>query len=142
MKLIIITLTMIFIGFGASAKTMSLGQLYKDCKIYQRNGFTLKKLQELDIYKSILCVSTFKTMINEGGFLCEGLKQEHKLEPNSKSLLFVAIMRANSIPIDVSQAIMTFINYAEKHPKRWDEPYQFFRNEFMSAEYPCDLKKP
>ena len=142
MKLLITTLTMIFISYGTNAKSITLGELYKQCKIYQNNGFTFKKLEGMDMFQSILCVKTFNTLFNEGEYLCVALKNEHQRKPNSKSLSNIAKMRANSSPKDTSQGIMTFINYAEKHPKRWDKAYQFFRHEFMSYEYPCDYKKP
>ena len=42
MKLLITTLTMVFISFGANALTIE--ELYKDCKPYQNSGFEFKKL--------------------------------------------------------------------------------------------------
>ena len=137
MKFFFILLSLITISFVANAKTDTVGELYEQCKIFQNNGFNLKNLDTINAVKSGVCHTRMQTMLNEGQALCAVLRG---LKENSKDLLsleVVAKMRANLGVKSVSQAILIFINFAEKNPKTWNNSYQKYRQEFLSNELPC-----
>ena len=141
MKLLITTLTMIFISFGASAKVNTIGELYKDCKIYQNNGFELTGLDQVGIFRSTKCAIRFNTMLFEGQYLCIALNALYKQNIDQNALNLIAKMRANSGVKNIDQAIMTFINFAEKNPEKWDSDYQLYRDLYLGEKFPCNYKK-
>ena len=140
-KLIILSLTMIFISFGANAKGNTIGQLYKDCKIFQNNGFELTGLDQVGIFRSTICATRFNTMLFEGQYLCIALNVLYKKNIDQNALNSIAKMRANSGVKNIAQAVMTFINFAEKNPEKWDSDYQLYRDLYLGIKFPCNYKK-
>ena len=76
MKLLITTLTMIFISFEVSA--FSVEDLYKRCKPFQNNGFAFDNLSEDQMQKGLMCLSYIKALIDLGGKNCMYLKSAAK----------------------------------------------------------------
>ena len=64
MKLLITSLTMIFISFGANALTIE--QLYKKCKPYQNNGFEFDNLSPGQIHNAVACLSYIAGLTGRG----------------------------------------------------------------------------
>lgn len=141
-KLFILSLTMIFMSFGANAKFMTTGEVYKECKKFQNNGFNIKnKNNAMDIATGFSCLLRFKTMVEEGDILCLNLKLIYKREGEIPYLRILA-RRANSLITDINQSIMSFINFAEQNPNKWDRWYQQDRYEYFGKNFPCNYKKP
>lgn len=141
MKLLITTLAMIFISFGANAKENTIGQLYKDCKIFQNNGFELTGLDQVGIFRSTICATRFNTMLFEGQYLCIALNALYLKNVDPNVLSYIAKLRANTGVEDANQAIMTFINFAEKNPDKWNTDYQLLRDLYLGDKFPCNYKK-
>ena len=140
-KLIFLSLTMIFISFGASAKLMTTGELYKNCKKYQNDGFQIKnKNDAMEIANAFMCLTRFKTMTEEGDILCMNLKMFYQREGETPYIKVLA-RRANSFITDINQSIMSFINFAEQNPNKWDRWYQQDRSEYFAKSFPCNYKK-
>ena len=141
MKLLITTLSIVFISFGANAKFSTTGELYKDCKKFQTDGFQIKNQNDaMQIATSFSCLTRFLTMIEEGDILCMNLKLMHE-KIGDKPWMKILAKRANSLVENVNQSIMAFINYAEKNPKKWNRWYQADRHEYFAKNFPCDYKK-
>ena len=140
-KLLILSLTMIFFSFGANAKVNTIGQLHKDCKIFQNNGFELTRLDQVGIFRSTICATRFNTMLFEGQYLCIALNALYIKNVDLNVLSYFAKLRANSGVEDANQGKMTFINFAEKNPDKWNIDYQLLRDLYLGNKFPCNYKK-
>jgi len=137
-KLIILSLTMIFISFGASAKS-DVEMYYKYCKPYQNNGFSADGLNETKLTNSLKCVEFFAIlkMIGERNcYIFNSLRKNNRI--NDKSFIEVARFTANSTP-SVDAIISSFIKYAENNPASWVLRVDTPAPEYLSKEFPCKL---
>ena len=94
-KLVILSLTMIFFTFGASA--INIGDMYKNCKPYQNNGYKIEGLTETQAIESVACNAYFRALINTGVKNCQILNNELMQEGiSNNNLLALGIVTANS----------------------------------------------
>lgn len=140
MKLLITTLTIIFISFGANASS-NIETLYKYCKIYQNNGFKFKSTDQLVELKSVICQSEIRMMVHLGDKNCAILQEIYKNSTDKIKLEVFAKMAANGREQSISQVIMTFINFAEKNPQLWKDKVILHSKLFLGNKFPCKLKK-
>ena len=137
MKLLITTLAMIFISFGANA--LSVEKLYKDCKPYQSNGFSTKNLSFEKQISSIACLSYLRGIRDKGDLNCKYLKGIKKAKAiDIESLRVLSLLLANS-KASISSVITSFINYAENHPENWKYTPDTYSKEYLSDKFPCKL---
>ena len=141
MKLLITTLTIIFVSFGVNG-AQNIEALYKYCKIYQNNGFQFKKLDRVNMLKATICRVEIRAMVQEGDANCQWIKNMYQ-KTNDKFLWGVfAENRANGRTQTTNQVIMAFINFTEKNPELWNESTIFHSSKFLSKKFPCNYKKP
>ena len=78
MKLLITTITIFFISFGASA--LSVEELYKFCKPFQNNGFSLDNLSQNKVDKAFGCMAYIRGLAERGYVSCIYLRGFNKKE--------------------------------------------------------------
>ena len=96
MKLIVTTLTMIFIGFGASAITVE--ELYKDCKPLQNNGFAFENLKRNQMQAALACTAYLNGLADRGYVSCNHLKtlnKNKKILFDKKKIFAISLITAN-----------------------------------------------
>ena len=139
MKLIITTLTMIFISFGASA--LSVEELYKFCKPFQSNGFSLDNLSQNKVDKAFGCMAYIRGLAERGYVSCIYLRGFNKKELFEKTELEVIASLTANDKGKVNPLITSFINFAENNPKKWKfAPYNY-AYKFITNVYPCKIKE-
>ena len=141
MKLLITTLTFMFISFGAISDVWKVGTLYESCKIINDADYILEKLDKNKKTHSVSCLSILITMMVEGEKICHSLKGTLKnLEPSyvrgeilSKMLLF-----GNSLT-DTRNLIKTFVKWAKNNQEFWEQPItnSLPRMNFFGGNFPC-----
>ena len=151
MKLIITTLTMVFIGFGANAgniANVNIDKLYDFCSIFKKNNFDFKNLNSIDRAKSTVCASTLSAFVNYGYGVCVRNKyvynlhiQKKKLTNDNKSLITVLTQTSANNYVSTKQAILSFLNFAEKNPNSFDKYPHSFTPMFLGEVFPCELDK-
>ena len=140
MKLLITTLTMIFISFGAFG--WSIGETYKLCKPYQNNGFEINGLSNMAQVNSTLCKTTFRMLINTGVRNCQiiNLVKESNKDIKTNTLKVMSMMTSNS-NADMNAVITSFINFAENNTDDWSSLVSWSQHKFLNNKFPCELKK-
>ena len=140
MKLLITTLTMIFISFGANA--LSIEDLYKHCKRFQTNGFSLDNLSEVQQTGAIACSMYLRGLIDLGWKNCKSLrilKEEGLINPQAFEGL--SKVTANKMNVKINALIASFNNYAENYSENWSYSPTEFSHAFLSDKFPCKLDK-
>ena len=141
MKLIITTLTMFFISFGASA--MSVEELYKDCKPLQNNGFAFETLKRNQMEAALACTAYLNGLADRGYVNCRHLKALNKNKNilfDKKNLEVISSITANA-KFSNNPLITSFINFAENNPQKWKfAPYNY-ASQFIGKMFPCKLDK-
>ena len=135
MKKLLLILAFVLFSFGSKGAT-DIENLYKNYKIYQNSGFHLDENKTFEFVNSVSCIVSIKIMVSEGFALCLKLKGITKQKPNDLVAKSIRELSANE-EINFNQAIMSFINYAEKFPEFWKEHYSLHRNKFLSEKFPC-----
>ena len=142
MKLIITTLTMIFISFGANS--MTVGKTYNICLPYKSNGFDLNKMSKEHLIMASTCIGLFRGVTSLGHKNCSvfGALLNQDLLINKRTLKLFKEQLSNRYVSDIKAVIISFINFAEKNPQYWEEDFLEYADLFISSKFPCDLKKP
>ena len=137
MKLLITTLTMIFISFGASAFTVE--QVYKNCKPYQNNGFTIENLSLSQKQNALACVTYLRGLIDRGVTNCYYFSQ---LKPyiTKDMIKKLSGLLANG-EVSNNAVITSFINYAENNPDTWKHSPSTYSKRFINDKFPCTFDK-
>ena len=139
MKLIITTLTLIFISFGANAITVE--KLYKFCKPYQNNGFQFDNLSSVQKNNAVGCLSYITGMVDKGSGTCRMIKEINKKKLiDKKQLNFLSSLIANE-RAQINAIIASFNNYAENNTDKWKYTPGSYTYEFISKKFPCKLDK-
>lgn len=139
MKLLIITLTMIFISFSTSAVTV--GDLYKYCKPYQNNGFEFNNLGTVQIQNALGCMFYLRGMIDRGRGNCIVLEEMNKMNiiETNKLKVFSNLTANDKAPLN--PIITSFINYAENNTHQWKYSPLSYAQDFISKKFPCKIKE-
>ena len=140
MKTLLTFLTIALFSFSANAR--DVGTLYKDCKVFQSNGFNLKPDQ---LIPSISCFMYFRALADTGTKNCillQTLPKNHKKSIHPDVLDVLNIMTANADIIDkqgMETVITSFINFSEKNTHQWKEFAPTFTDKFLSNNFPCKI---
>ena len=139
MKLLITTLTMMFISFGANA--ISVENLYKQCKPFQNNGFAYEGLSEKQKWDAVLCQNILNNIALRGTSNCYILNSERK-DGNISDRQFkrLASILANS-PAHGNSLVVSFLQYAEANPNNWKTRVPVVSYWFLSENFPCKHKE-
>ena len=68
MKLLITTLTMIVISFGANA--FPIKDMYAHCKPFQNNGFKIQNLDDTQQLNALSCMAYMRALRDVGEWNC------------------------------------------------------------------------
>lgn len=140
MKLLITTLTMIFMSYGASAAKIEL--MYKNCKPFQNNGFNFNNLNNEQYETSLMCVSYFRGMLDLGYKNCVYLKASHKNKlidyKTFETLSYIIANRRNS---NLNAVVAGFNKFAENNTDKWDAEIGAYSHIFISEKFPCKINK-
>ena len=142
-KLTILSLTMIFISFGASAYPIK--KMYQYCKPYQNNGFQVKSMDAKGKINALTCVS-YKTAIKDLGFYnCTLLNQAKGMGADDQTGPFDTFEMVKqtmaSGKAGINAVIASFNKFAENNPDKWKYKSAHFFKEFLSDVFPCKLDK-
>ena len=135
-KLAILSLTMIFISFGANAFTVE--DLYKRCKPFQNNGFAFDNLSNDQMQKGLMCLSYIRGIIDLGGKNCIYLKSALKSKWIDKyALQNLSPFIANDPDVPINAAITSFVKFAENNTSKWGYSPSNYNDDFIGKDYPC-----
>ena len=146
-KLVILSITMIFISFGASAYNSDIGSMYGWCSVLKKNNFSFKGLDTEEFVEALVCESAMQSYVQVGANTCDNIKIAHfaskRVAKNDQSKIKVfldgiAIDTANSF-VSTKQVILSFLNYAEKNPNEFNDRLYIKRQEFLGKVFPCKL---
>lgn len=145
MKILLIFLTMIFIGFSANANTVKI--ISEKCKKYELTKLKTNKLNAIEKKDADTCREIMWTVLVKGGSLCRTLRQlMHKgiLNFNDQTTMNYLGGHTNSEIFDYDEVITKFIKWAEENPRYQDnyigsEKVGYF---FFYKSFPCNLKNP
>ena len=136
MKLLITTLTMIFIGFSAQA--YKIDDMNKHCKIFKANKFEVESSDNRIMNASIACSHYFRAILDGGQINCHALKMLKGIKDFNRSLL--ASINANAA-VTLPQAINSFLDWAENNEDKWHEGLMVYKTVFLHDKFPCKLKE-
>ena len=143
MKILITTITMIFISFGVlgDGTAWNVGKLYERCKIINDADFNFEELDKDKTAYSVSCISILITMMVEGEKICHSLKGTLKnLEPSyvRGEILGRMLLFGNSLT-DNQNLIKTFVKWAKNKQEFWKQPITNSqpRMDFFGGNFPC-----
>lgn len=137
-KLVILSLAMIFISFGASAT--SVENLYKQCKPFQSNGFSYEGLSEKQKWDAVLCQKILNNIALRGTSNCYLLNAERK-DGNINDRQFQKLTMLANSPAYGNSLVISFLKYAEANPNVWKTRIPVVSYWFLSKDFPCQLKE-
>lgn len=142
MRLLIITLTIIFVSFGASAKnTGGVEQYYKFCKPYVANGLSTKGMTEDQVIEFLICNNVLVVLMKRGDMNCKllnGLRKQGDI--NDKQFSFLSMLTANEY-VSPNPLITSFVTFAENNPDKWNKTLVGSTFDFLNRKFPCKLDK-
>jgi len=139
MKLLITTLTMIFISFGASA--VSVESLYKQCKPFQSNGFAFENLSTKNVQNAIGCFSYLAGLRDTGRSNCQMMREYNEMKFVDKNKLEIISSLSANANVHIDQVIASFTNYAENNTENWKYAPTIYASKFLYRKFPCKLDK-
>lgn len=141
MKLLITTVTMIFISFGANADMKgNVEEYYKLCKPYVANGLSTKGMRDDQLLDFAICSNVLVGHMIRGDMNCKLLKNFRNAgDINSKQFRLLSIAFANKYA-SLNQIVTSFVGYAENNPNVWRETLAGNTVQFINLKFPCKLK--
>jgi hypothetical protein len=139
MKLLISTLTIIFISFGANA--FNVEDLYKKCKPLQNSGFTLDNLNLTQKSNAVHCATFIRAILSMGARNCVMLQEAYKRTTDVITVRTLADLLANDFNISLNAAVTSFVIFAENNTQYWKYGPTNYVNKFIGKNYPCKLDK-
>ena len=139
LKLAILSLTMIFISFGASANNVE--ELYKYCKPFQNNGLTLDGLNIKQQRSGLLCATYIRAMIDMGGQNCVYLNEMYKSTSDKIGIQVLSSFHANDRKAPLNAVITSFVIFAENNTSKWKYSPASYVKEFINKNHPCKLEE-
>lgn len=147
MKLIIIIFGLIFINFSATAAEPPISKMYEFCNIYKNNNFKILGLDEVKQLKAVICYQQLEAFKNVGSHNCymlnamildyrKQIKTTNSFEIYNKN---IALFFANG-DISVKQAVLSFINFAEKNPNLFEKNPSEYKFQYLGKVFPCKIK--
>ncbi len=141
MKLLITTLTMIFISFAASA--YSIEDMYKYCKPLQNNGFQIESMDEKGQINALTCYSYMTAIKDLGSANCGILGVAKRSGADGQSGTFDTFNLVKdymaSGKADTNAVIASFNKFAENNPDKWVYKSSAYVKEYLSDVFPCKL---
>jgi len=140
MKLLITTLTMIFISFGAASQNYTVEEMYKDCKPLQSSGFNIKSIPQVAMMPTIACVKYFDALVTSGVMVCGSLIGMKQRGYNLNTIDFKSFRDLNSNgQTKTFPVIASFVNFAENNANLWKEKVALIKHQFLGTKFPCKL---
>lgn len=142
-KLVILSLTMIFISFGANAYSIKV--MYGYCKPLQNNGFNFENMEQGAQIKALTCYS-YMTAVKDFGYAnCGTLSVAKRNGAEGQSGTFDTFNLVKdymaSGKADADAVIASFIKFAENNPDKWKYKSTEYVKEYLSDVFPCKLDK-
>lgn len=139
MKKILFLLILFVFPFEVYANNIE--QLYKLCKTYQQNGFKIRSNKHSYQLNNVFCVSHFTAWVRAGKTQCDYLNVLQSQYPNTDQEIFefLSTMTANK-KVTISQAVTSFLNWAENNSNEWEKPPVVFKHKFLHKKFPCEYK--
>jgi len=146
MKLLTTTLTIILFSFGANAA--KVGTLYNYCSKLKSNNFEFNSLNKADAVFAGICVGNISAIINAGvnscniyRFIYDQYKKENRLSDEVENVISTGVKMLANSDMTNKQGILSFLNWAEKNPNKFDE--FTFQNAyvFLGEPFPCKYKE-
>ena len=142
MKLLITTLTMIFISFGATGQDYTIEKMFKNCKPLQSSGFNYKSIPKEALMRTVACKMYFDALVLAGVHVCGSLIGMKQRGYNVDTIEFKALRDLNSNDeTKTFPVIASFINFAENNTNLWKEMISQHKLEFLSTKFPCKIDK-
>ena len=140
-KLVILSLTMIFISFGANAYSIKV--MYEYCKPLQNNGFKIESMDNQGQIDGLECWS-YMTALKDLGFAnCRilNLAKKHGADDQSGTYDTFNMVKDTmaSGKADVNAVVASFNKFAENNPDKWKYKTAEYFKEFVSDVFPCKL---
>jgi len=140
MKLLITTLAMIFMSFGAQA--YKIEKIYKFCKPYQTAGFKADSLNISEKEYASVCLAYLKGITDLGFLNCLTLSAINKNVTIPSNVTGALYRNTNKEPPTYAALITSFINFAENNTNLWEDFVTLHADKFLGNKFPCDLKNP
>ena len=137
MKKLLLTLTFVLFSFGANSITIE--QLYKNCKPYQNNGFSFENLSQSQASKAVSCFSYLGGMRDRGVANCVILKEVDKKNYIEKIRIKPLSSLIANADVNSNALITSFINFAENNTEKWKQGVWGNVIEFLSDKFPCKI---
>ena len=143
-KISLVFFTLIF-SFNANAR--DIGTLYKDCKVFQSNGFDIQGLNNAQYIPSISCFMYFRALADAGTRNCillQSIDKNYKKTVSPKVLYGLSKFTANGDIISgdgIVRVITSFINFSENNTHYWKDVAPTFSDSFLSNNFPCNLNE-
>ena len=111
----------------------------KDCKIYAESNFDLSKLNIEDQIKSYGCISSFSSIRDFSISICSEFISTPEDQRDSTLYYFKNFYGVSySNPPSIDAMIQSFVNYAVKHPEKWNMVTTAGISEWLSEKWPCE----
>lgn len=148
-KLVILSLTIIFISFKANAsQIISVETLYDYCAIFKKNNFKYKGLDPSELRKSTICVERMIGYVEAGAGLCRNYNYFYKRFKEAKILNdthehFFDLLEDTSGNqlIDYERAIKSYMSFVEKNTNLFRSLPFLHTTKFLSKQFPCKINK-
>ena len=138
MKLLITTLTFMFISFEVLASSM--GQLYQFCTILKNNNYSVEGLDSSNKMKASMCASKFSSYATLGYRNCQFLRYAvRKNKITKESFIFLSQAMALG-PINAKKLIPSFLIYMNMNPEFAKESTTLHLSKYGSKVFPCKMK--
>ena len=137
MKLLITTLTILLVNFGANAFTIE--DMYKYCKPLQNNGFDLDGLSKTKNVNATICLTYFRALKDFGARNCILLNQAEKsMEiPTSRVQLFKSLFANADEGVSINSIITSFNTFAENNTDKWNANPAYQHLLYLGKKFPC-----
>ena len=124
---------------GANA-SISIEDLYKNCKPFQNNGFSFKNLSPSKRQKGLHCFSYLAGLRDKGNASCIFINEMNKDKDLDKiNLELFSSLFANG-DASINPLITSFINFAENNTDKWKQSVWVFSSEFIGKKFPCKIE--
>jgi hypothetical protein len=125
----LILTTIILILFSQPVWAMSNEILYKNCRVYADNNFSLSSEDYPDwpdYTDAVVCAAYIRATIDAANFIC--LFSEDRFTKR--------IWGASADNDDLNAVAQSFLNHAKANPAQWE--YIPYYPEWLSNNFPCD----
>lgn len=138
MKILLTFLTIALFSFGVNAGIVTVEYMYKLCKPFQNNGFSMENMTSSQKVNSVICVTFFRTIIDDGLMDCFTMKTLYREKLMSMNDLNALSLTAANNPAQPNSVIVSFINWAEKNPDKFGRLAISYKSIYLHRVFKCD----